>query len=97
LALMDTHPGPYNFVPVVSVLGPCGEACPEGQFACSEDMTCYPDFDSFCRGCEGRAADECACRTEAGMLADGARCEFFVSGDNILAGRCRSGVCDSGR
>jgi len=93
LTLMDTHPGPFNFVPLVTVLGPCGEPCDAGQLACPGDGSCYGSFDTFCRRCEGRAAAECACSTIDGPVEDGEYCEFFVSGDVIQAGVCRSGVC----
>jgi hypothetical protein len=93
LSLMDTHPGPFNFVPLITVLGPCGEPCDAGQLACPGDGSCYGSFDTFCRRCEGRTAAECACRTLDGPVEDGEYCDFFMSGDVIQAGVCRSGVC----
>lgn len=95
-SLMDTHPGPFNFVPLVTVGGPCGEPCNPGQLACQADQSCYGSFDSFCRRCEGRPADECACRDLDGPIEDGSSCEYFLSGDQIVVGTCRSGRCETG-
>lgn len=94
-ALMDTHPGPYNFVPLITVLGPCGEPCNAGQFACQADLSCYGTFDAYCRRCEGRSAPECACRAPEGPLPDGTPCDYFVSGDVIESGTCRNGLCET--
>ncbi len=93
-AMMDTHPGPFNFIPLITVMGPCGEACGSGQLACQADLSCYGDYDSFCRRCEDRPAEECACRDVGGPLADGSYCEYFESGDVIDAGSCRAGRCE---
>lgn len=95
-AMMDTHPGPFNYVPVVSVIGPCGAPCGEGSFACQADLSCYGDYEVFCRRCENRPAEECACRDAGGPRTDGTFCEYFVSGDVIEVGTCRSGRCETG-
>ena len=95
-SMMDTHPGPFNFVPVVSVQGPCGTPCSEGSLACQADLSCYGDYEVFCRRCENRPVEECACREVTGPLEDGSFCEYFVSGDVIEIGTCRSGRCETG-
>ncbi|MBU1494183.1 MAG: hypothetical protein KJ956_09465 [Actinobacteria bacterium] len=92
-AMMDTHPGPYNFIPLITVIGPCGEACAVGQLACQADLSCYGDFDTFCRRCQNGSAEECACRDVEGPLPDGTTCDYWVSGDVIEVGTCRSGRC----
>jgi hypothetical protein len=94
LSMLDTHPGPFNYVPLVSVFRPCGAPCDPDQLSCPADGGCYGSFDAFCRHCEGRAANECACRTPDGLLDEGEFCQYFVSGDVIEVGRCRAGVCD---
>lgn len=94
-SLMDTHPGPFNFVPVLSLTAPCGTPCAPDGFACQADLSCYWSFDSYCRRCEGRSAEECACRTETGAVEDGTSCDFFESGDVINSGVCRAGRCET--
>ncbi len=94
--LRDTHPGPYNAIPVVIVEQSCAMPCPTGTEKCPVDGACYALGDLFCRLCEGRSAAECACRQpEGGALVDGEECDFQVSGDVICAGECRFGVCVS--
>lgn len=94
-SLMDTHPGPYNFVPVLSLTAPCGTPCTPDGFACQADLSCYWSFDSYCRRCEGRSAEECACRTEIGIVEDGEPCDYFESGDVINSGVCLAGRCEN--
>ena len=93
LSMLDTHPGPFNFVPLVSVIGPCDAPCDPDEFACPADGRCYGSFDAYCRRCEGRPAAECACRAPEGPLADGTSCDYFISGDVIEVGECRAGIC----
>lgn len=93
LSMLDTHPGPFNYVPLVTVRPPCGTPCAEGQLACSADGNCYADFDAFCRRCLGFTNTECACRTLEGPVEDGSACEYWVSGDVLEVGVCRTGVC----
>ncbi len=96
--LEDTHPGPYNSVPTVSVLAPCGSACSDGAALCPADGACYGTGgtpSAFCLFCEGKGDRECACSAEPGSLPDGTRCEFYLSGDVICTGECRDGVCVS--
>lgn len=96
LSMTDTHPGPYNYVPVVEILGSCEEPCPAGELTCPADGTCYASFDEYCRRCEDFPAGQCACRASEGPLPDGTACEVWVSGDVLDAGVCRAGVCDTG-
>ena len=93
-SLMDTHPGPFNFIPLITVKGPCGEPCGPDQYACQRDLSCYFGYEAYCRFCEERPVEECACQGPEGPLPDGDWCEYFVSGDVIEVGTCRAGVCE---
>lgn len=97
-AMRDTHPGPYNYVPTLTVHPPCGTPCAAGLLMCPANGLCY-DFAGYylgwCLGCEGRDVRECACRNAEGPLPDGARCYFAASGDVRCSGTCRDGVCVS--
>jgi len=93
--MLDTHPREYNLVPVVSVEPPCGTPCTEGLAMCPADGSCYAVGDFYCRRCEGRPAEECACRAPDGsVLTDGTSCEYWISGDWGVVGDCRQGVCE---
>lgn len=95
LATSLTFPGfSIEGVPVVSVIGRCGEPCDEGAFACAWNLLCYASYESYCRRCEGGAADVCACRSENGPKPDGEPCSFAVSVCAEAHGICRSGRCE---
>lgn len=94
--MVDTHPGPANFVPVVRVLEPCGTPCVASSAMCPADGVCYDtrgDSSAFCLFCEGKGAPECACSATPGTVPDGEACSYFVSGDVICTGTCRDGAC----
>lgn len=96
--MVDTHPGPANYVPTIRILEPCGTPCGSAASMCPADGVCYDTSrspSSFCLFCEGKAAPECACSATPGTVPDGEACSFFRSGDVICAGRCRSGTCVS--
>jgi len=91
--MVDMHPSKYNFMPFVEVYPPSEEPCREGEFSCAKDHTCQSSFNGYCRFCLGRSVDECACRKPDGIVPDGTKCHFFISGDLMAAGVCRKGVC----
>jgi hypothetical protein len=93
--MQDRHPSPFNSVPIVSVRDRCGAPCGEGSALCPIDGTCYAfvDSDAYCTICEQRPVEECICRTPEGPVPDGESCEYFISGDVIITGTCRDGVC----
>lgn len=91
--MIDTHPSRYNFIPFLEVYSSSKEACEQGEFTCTGNNTCYSSFNEYCRLCLGLAADECACRDENGIMPDGSKCRFFVSGDVKMGGVCRQGIC----
>jgi hypothetical protein len=94
--MVDTHPGPANYVPSVRVLEPCGTPCSEWSAACPADGICYDtrgDSSAFCLFCEGKGAQQCACSATPGTVPDGEPCSYFESGDVICSGTCRDGTC----
>jgi len=93
--LYDTHPCRYNFVPLVTVVPPCGTACESDQTLCPVDGACYATGGSYCRLCQGGSKEACACQGPAGPLPEGASCTYWQSGDVQCGGRCRQGVCQT--
>ncbi len=92
--LRDTHPGPYNAVPFVSVAEACSTPCREGSKRCPVDGVCYAEGDIYCRRCEGFSAADCVCRLpDASFADDGEFCSYPLTGDVMCAGECRNGTC----
>ncbi len=94
--MIDTHPGPANYVPAVRVLEPCGTPCGPAAATCPADGVCYDtrgNPSSFCLFCEGKRAEECACSATPGTVPDGEPCSYYISGDVICTGTCESGTC----
>ena len=94
--MYDMHPGRYNAVPLVTIIPPCGSPCPSGQVLCPADGSCYPLGDSYCRFCQGKGKEECACEAPEGALAEGSYCQFWQSGDVLCPGTCQQGTCQTG-
>ena len=93
-AIVDTHPGKYNFAPVIYVHPQCNTPCKAGQLRCQANNLCFDDFNKFCRLCQARDRQECACHTEKGRMADGAQCHYATSGDTSKGGKCKAGNCE---
>lgn len=94
--MVDTHPGPANYVPSVEVVEPCGTPCGSSAATCPADGVCYDtrgESSAFCLFCEGKGAQECACSATPGTVPDGEPCSYFQSGDVICSGACRDGTC----
>jgi len=92
-AIVDTHPGAYNFAPVIYVHPRCKTPCKAGQQRCQASNICFGDFNEFCRLCQARDIQECACHTEKGPMAEGAQCHYATSGDTSKGGKCTGGFC----
>jgi hypothetical protein len=96
--LQDQHPSPDgNFVPVVDVIGACDAACASPELACAETQTCYRTARDQCAYCFDGDNTACACWNGTDFEPDGTECSFFISGDLVEIGACRSGTCVSDR
>ena len=93
LAIEDHHPSQHNYVPVLTLQRSCREPCPQGQYRCLADDTCWARFGTYCRLCKQRDKQVCACETAQGPLEDGASCQYMISGDLVTSGSCQHGVC----
>lgn len=91
--LYDTHPGQWNYIPILQLLPASDVPCLEGELRCQSDSTCFASFDDYCRTCLGLAKERCACQSPQGNLPNGSDCEFWLSGDVLQAGKCWWGVC----
>jgi hypothetical protein len=91
--LYDTHPGQWNYIPILQILPASDVPCLEGEFRCAIDNTCYANFDGYCRSCLGLEKERCACQSPEGDLPNGSDCQYWQSGDVLMAGKCRAGVC----
>lgn len=91
--LYDTHPGEWNFIPILQVLPPSDMPCREGELRCEADNTCFASFDDYCRTCLGQEKERCACQSPQGDLPNGSDCQYWLSGDVLQAGKCQAGVC----
>lgn len=91
--MLDTHPGRYNFVPIVEVLAACAAPCGATELACEATHTCWSDARDHCAYCLGGDNDACACWNGTGFEDDDTPCEVAVSGDVYMPGTCQSGVC----
>jgi hypothetical protein len=94
--MYDMHPGRYNAVPLIAILPPCGSPCPSGQLLCPADGSCYPPGESYCRFCQGKDKEQCACEAPEGPLLEGSYCQFWQSGDVLCPGTCQQGACRTG-
>lgn len=93
-AIVDTHPGTYNYMPVIYVHPECNTPCSGADFLCPANNICFPGFDEFCRLCQARDKTVCACHTAKGPMADGAQCHYATSGDTSKGGTCKAGACE---
>jgi hypothetical protein len=93
--LYDTHPGQWNYIPILQILPASDVPCLEGDFRCAVDNTCFAGFDDYCRTCLGLEKERCACQSPEGSLPNGSDCQYWLSGDVLMAGKCRKGVCES--
>lgn len=91
--LYDTHPGQWNYIPILQILPASDVPCLEGEFRCAVDNTCFAGFDDYCRTCLGLEKERCACQSPEGNLPNGSDCQYWQSGDVLVAGKCRTGVC----
>jgi hypothetical protein len=91
--LLDTHPAQWNYIPVLELLPPSDAPCLEGEFRCAVDQTCFAGFDGYCRSCLGLEKERCACQSPQGDLPDGSACQYWLSGDVLMSGKCQAGVC----
>ena len=91
--LYDTHPGQWNYIPILQILPASDVPCLEGEFRCAVDNTCFVGFDDYCRTCQGLEKERCACQSPEGNLPNGSDCQYWQSGDVLMAGKCRAGVC----
>ena len=88
----DTHPSECNSSPLISVLPSCDTPCSNPDLKCGTTKICHSSYDEFCRRCEDRSREVCACRDATGRLAEGAECSYFVT-DMGFSGTCQSGSC----
>ena len=58
--LYDTHPGQWNYIPILQILPASDVPCLESEFRCTIDNTCYANFDGYCRSCLGLEKERCA-------------------------------------
>lgn len=93
-AIVDTHPGTYNFTPVIYVHPECSAPCGAGDFLCPTNHICFPGLDDYCRLCQARDKQVCACHTAQGPRPDGTQCQFATSGDTSKGGTCKAGTCE---
>ena len=71
----------------------CVTDCTSGSARCSEDLGCYPRGSEYCRACENRPADRCACITPTETnQPNGTDC-FYVDGSTFEVGTCMDGFC----
>lgn len=91
--VQDTHPGIYNYTPVIEVVDSCEKPCKAGEMRCKADNTCWSSYEDFCRLCLGRDKKICPCWSASGPLPEGTACHFMVSGDVGCSGTCQAGRC----
>jgi hypothetical protein len=77
----------------------CDEPCQANMDRCPDDLACYysgAEFyaNEYCMNCLGLGADNCACTTVDGMVADDTECAIEEDcSDVYVEGRCQGGVC----
>jgi len=92
LVVVDTHPSQYIATPVLLILASCESDCASGR-KCPGDHVCYNESE-YCRYCDAKTKEACACFTFDGPEADDSDCFFAVSGDVMCQGKCQDGVCE---
>lgn len=95
MVLLDIHPTPPNYTPLVQVLPACELPCSPDQFVCQATHTCWSTARDQCAYCLGGSNELCSCWNGHSLDADGTECTVWRSGDFTELGTCQGGVCNT--
>ena len=84
----------YSKYPVIQLMPPSDCECDSTQTRCDVDQVCYDNYFSYCLHCRALSQEECVCRDENGIYANGTYCRVVVGDDRLFSGECQNGECE---